>query len=73
MENQFRKNKKKYDTFIRYFNLGFEMMSIIAIGTFLGYKTDQWLGNEFKGFTLGLMVLSVIGAVIYAIRNILRK
>jgi len=73
MENQFRKNKKKYDTFIRYSNLGFEMMSIIAIGTFLGYKTDQWLGNEFKGFTLGLMVLSVIGAVIYAIRNILKK
>jgi uncharacterized membrane protein YeaQ/YmgE (transglycosylase-associated protein family) len=48
-------------------------MSIIAIGTFLGYKTDQWLGNEFKGFTFGLMVLSVIGAVIYAIRNILKK
>ncbi|MDD4107764.1 MAG: AtpZ/AtpI family protein [Prolixibacteraceae bacterium] len=73
MENQFHKNKKKFDTFIRYSGLGFEMMSIIAAGTFAGYKIDQWMNNDFRGFTLGLMILSVIGAVIYSVRNFMKK
>jgi F0F1-type ATP synthase assembly protein I len=73
MKNKQQKNKKKFDEFIRYSNLGFEMMAIIAAGTFLGYKTDQWMGNEFKGFTLVFMILSVIGSIFYATRNLLKK
>jgi F0F1-type ATP synthase assembly protein I len=72
MKRQNRKGKNKFDAFIRYTSLGFEMMAIIALGTFLGYKIDQWMENEFKGFTLGLMILSVIGSVIYATRNFLK-
>jgi hypothetical protein len=49
------------------------MMAIIALGTFGGYKIDQWMNNEFKGFTLGLMIFSVIVSVVYGIRNILKK
>jgi len=48
------------------------MMVMIAMGTFLGYKIDQWMQNEFKGFTLGLMILSAIGSVVYAIRKLLK-
>ena len=65
--------KNKFDNFIRYSSLGFEMMAIIAVGTFGGYKIDQWMGNEFKGFTLGLMVFSVILAVVYGTRSLLKK
>jgi intracellular septation protein A len=72
LQNQ-NKNKKKFDNFIRYSSLGFEMMAIIGLFTFLGYKTDQWLNNEFKGFTLAFMILSVITAIIYATRNLLKK
>lgn len=72
-KNNFQKNKKKFDSFIRYSSLAFEMMGMIALGTFLGFKIDQWMENEFKGFTLGLMILSVIGAVFYSIRNLLKK
>jgi len=67
------KNKNKFDNFIRYSSLGFEMMAIIGAGTFGGYKIDQWMKNEFKGFTLGLMILSVIMAIFYSTRNLLRK
>jgi tetrahydromethanopterin S-methyltransferase subunit B len=49
------------------------MMAIIAAGTFGGYKIDQWMKNEFKGFTLGLMILSVVLAIFYATRNLLKK
>lgn len=73
MKPQNQKNKNKFDDFLRYSSLGFEMMVIIALGTFGGYKIDQWMGNDFKGFTLGLMVLSVIVSIIYGIRNILKK
>jgi hypothetical protein len=73
MKSQNQKNKKRFDTFIRYSSLGFEMMAIIGFGTFLGYKIDQWMDNEFKGFTFGLMVFSVIVSIIYALRNLLKK
>jgi hypothetical protein len=65
--------KNKFDDFIRYSSLGFEMMAIIGAGTFGGYKIDQWMKNEFKGFTLSLMILSVVIAIVYATRNLLKK
>lgn len=49
------------------------MMAIIGGLTFLGYKIDQWLENEFKAFTFGLMILSVVIAIIYSTKNLLKK
>ena len=49
------------------------MMTIIGGLTFLGYKIDQWMQNEFKAFTLGLMVLSVVVAIIYGTKSLLKK
>ena len=81
-QNQRRKNRqrqqqnkprKSFDNFIRYSSLGFEMIAIIGIFTFLGYKIDQWMNNEFKGLTFGLMILSVIIAIIYGTKNLLKK
>jgi hypothetical protein len=66
-------DKREFNSFIRYSNLAFEMMAIIALGTFLGYKIDEWLENTFKGFTLVFMVLSVTGAIIYGVRSTLKK
>ncbi|MCY1721698.1 AtpZ/AtpI family protein [Prolixibacteraceae bacterium Z1-6] len=64
---------KKVNSFIRYSGLGFEMMAIIGGFTFLGFKIDQWMNNEFKGFTFGFMVLSVIIAIVYGTKNLLKK
>ena len=71
--NQKNSYKNKFDNFIRYSSLGFEMMAIIAVFTFGGYKIDQWMKNGFKGFTLGLMIFSVVIAIVYATRNLLKK
>lgn len=70
-QKKFRKNK--LDDFIRYSSLGFEMMAIIGVGTFGGYKIDQWMKNDFKGFTFGLMIFSVVLAIIYGTRSLLKK
>ncbi len=67
------KNKKNFNDFIKYSNLGFEMLAIIVVGTFGGYKIDQWMENDFKVFTLVLMTLSVLLSILYGIRNFLKK
>lgn len=64
-----QKPKKQFDDFIRYSSLAFEMMIIMGIGVWLGVKLDQWLNMSFPVFTLGLMILAVIGAIYHAIRK----
>jgi len=70
-QHKYQKPKKKVDDFIRYSSLAFEMIAIMGIGVFAGWKIDHWLGLSFPAFTLGLMVLSVIGAIYNAIRKFL--
>lgn len=65
--------KNRFDNFIRYSSLGFEMMAIIGIFTFAGYKIDQWLKNEFRIITLILMIFSVIIAILYGVKGLLKK
>ena len=72
MGSRFQKNKKRFDAFIKYSSLAFEMMAMIAVSTFLGFKIDQWMNNQFRLFTLLLMVFSVIGSVYYFIRKLLK-
>jgi len=73
MKHQKKNKKKGFDSFIRYSSLGFEMMAIIGLGTFAGYKIDQWLKNDFKAFTFALVIVSVILSIIYGTRSLLKK
>lgn len=70
-QDKFQKKKKKLDDFIRYSNLAFEMIAIMGVGVFAGIKIDQWLELSFPAFTLGLMILSVLGAIYHVIRKFL--
>ncbi len=69
--DKYKKPKKQFDDFIRYSSLAFEMLVIMVIGVFAGVKIDQWLELGFPAFTLGLMILSVAGAIYHAIRKFL--
>lgn len=66
-------NKPAVNEFVKYSGLAFEMMAIIAGSSFLGYKIDQKMGNDFLGFTLGLSILGVVMAILYGIRDLLKK
>ncbi|MGE5393256.1 MAG: AtpZ/AtpI family protein [Candidatus Saccharibacteria bacterium] len=70
-DKKFQKQKRKFDDFIKYSNLAFEMIAIMAVGVFAGIKLDQWLKMDFPAFTLGLMILSVIGAIYHVMRKFL--
>jgi len=69
--NKFKKPKKKFDDFIRYSSLAFEMIVIMGVGTWSGTLIDHWLDLRFPVFTFVLMILSVVGAVYHAIRKFL--
>lgn len=71
MDDKFKEPKKKFDDFIRYSNLAFEMMAIMAAGTWVGWLIDGWLGLKFPVFLLVFMVLSVAGSIYHAIRKFL--
>lgn len=71
MDPNIQKSKKKFDDFIRYSNLAFEMIAIMAVGTGAGWAIDHWLVLKFPIFTLVLMVLSVIGAIYHVVRKFL--
>jgi F0F1-type ATP synthase assembly protein I len=71
MNPKLEKPKKKFDDFIRYSNLAFEMFAIIGAGTWLGWFIDNWLELKFPVFILICMTCAVIGAIFYAIRKFL--
>ncbi|HZL12185.1 MAG TPA: AtpZ/AtpI family protein [Prolixibacteraceae bacterium] len=70
-QNKYQKPKKKLADFIQYSSLAFEMIAIMGVGTWLGMNIDKWLDLSFPAFTLGLMILSVVGAIYYAVRKFL--
>lgn len=71
MEKQKKpKNKNSgLNNFIRFSNLGFEMLGIMAFFIFLGFKLDQWL-NLNRVFIAIFTIFSVFAALYYALRKI---
>jgi hypothetical protein len=67
------KNKKPVNDYIRYSGLGFQMLAIILLGVFGGYKLDKLIHIRFPVFTLVLSMLSVALAIYYGIKDFLKK
>ncbi len=72
-------SKKKDDlntslrSYAKYSGLAFQMGIIIFIGTWGGYKLDQFFGFESHILTLILSCLSVFIAVYTAIKDFIKK
>lgn len=66
------KKKKYLDNYVKYSSLAIQMIAIILIGVFGGFKIDKWLSLEFPVFTILLSIISVAGAVYYAIKDFIK-
>ncbi len=64
-----KKNRSKKDAYIQYTNIAFMMFAIIALGTFLGLKLDEWLDLKTHVFTLVFSLLSVFLAIYIVIKK----
>ena len=66
-----RKPKKQLRSYARLSGIAFQMVAIIAIGTFIGIKLDEKFPNSYNAYTLGVSLTSVIMSLVYVIRRII--
>jgi hypothetical protein len=66
-----KKQEKPLNKFARFSGIGFQMIAIIAFGTFVGVKLDEKYPNEKNLFTLSFSLGSVIISILYVIRQII--
>ncbi|MEI6436439.1 MAG: AtpZ/AtpI family protein [Bacteroidota bacterium] len=63
---------KNFNDYARYSGMAFQMLAIILLGVFAGWKADQWL-NSKPVFTVILSLISVVLAIYFVTRDLLRK
>jgi len=68
-----KKKKKLLDNYARYSSIAFQMLAIILLGVFGGIKADQWLHMRVPVFTVILSILSVILAIYYVTKDLLKN
>lgn len=73
MMQPLRKKKKSLDSYARYTSIAFQMLVIILSGVFAGLKLDQWLNMKAPVFTVIFSLLSVILAIYYVTRDLLKS
>lgn len=75
MENPEKTNepKKQLNDYARYSGMAVQMIVIILLGVWGGIKLDKVLSLKFPFFTLVLTLLSVFLAMLFAIRDFLKK
>ncbi len=66
------KSKKYLDNYARYTSIAFQMLAIILIGVFGGIKLDEWLELKFPVFTVILAILSVVLAIYYTVKDLVK-
>lgn len=71
--NSKNSRKKPLDTYAKYSVMGFQMAAIIFTLTFAGIKLDKYLHLKFPAFTLVLALLSVVLAIYFVVKDLLKK
>jgi F0F1-type ATP synthase assembly protein I len=74
MKNPMNKeqNKRALSNYAKYSSMAFQMLVIILLGIFAGYKLDLWLHTK-PVLTILLSLSSVILAIYFVTRDLLRK
>lgn len=53
--------------------MGIQMAVIIALGVWGGRSLDKYFLTKFPAFTLILSLLSVVGGIYWAVKDIIKK
>lgn len=72
-QQQAQKTQKSLNKYSQYSSLVFQMAAIILLGTFGGIKLDALIKWSFPVFTVGLSLLSVIFAMYFMLKDLMRK
>lgn len=63
-------NDKPINNYIKYSALGFQMIAIIGVFTFVGYKIDESSGHETKWVTAVLSLVGVFASLYIVFRSV---
>ncbi len=66
-----RKPNKPLNSYARYSGIVIQMFVIIAVGTYVGVKLDEYYPNDYKAFSISLSLFAVILSIIFVIRRII--
>jgi len=68
----FDQKKRLLNNYARYSSMAFQMLAIILLGVFAGFKLDQWIHTK-PIFTVILSFGSVILAIYSVTKDLLKK
>lgn len=66
-----QKPEKQLSNYAIYSGLILQMMAMIGLGVFVGYKLDQKYPNKHQLFTVVFSLLSVVLSVFYVVKRII--
>jgi len=64
--------KRQLNKYARFSGIAFQMIVIIALGTYGGYKLDEKYPNKYQAYTIILSLLSVVISMYYVIKAVNR-
>jgi F0F1-type ATP synthase assembly protein I len=64
--------KRKVNSYVQYSGMGFQMIAVIGIFMFIGYKIDAWRDSD-KPVFMAIMGMLGVGASLYLIINSLKN
>lgn len=64
------KEEKSPNNFLKYSNLGIQLLMVIGVSSWAGLKIDEYLGLKFPAFLLTLMLLSFAGMMYKLYRSL---
>lgn len=67
-----KKPKRPLSQYARYSGILFQMIAIIALGTFIGVKLDERYPNKNDIYTVTLATLAVVLSIYIAIKQIIK-
>ena len=65
--------KKQPNRYARFSGIVFQMIAIIALGTYIGVKLDQNFPNQYDAYTISLALVSVFISLYVVIKQITKS
>lgn len=72
-QQKFPEKEKKHliKSYAQFSSMAFKMIAIIAIGAFIGTKLDNLYPNKYDAYTIGVLLLSVILAIVLVVKSVI--